>query len=72
MSVQPQTTPAPQPKKRWPHWARRGLMENVAIGLIALGVVMLVQPVSITLYSYSFVTVLAGTLMFTIVSKFPE
>jgi len=37
-----------------------------------LGVVMLVQPVSITLYSYSFVTVLAGTLMFTIVSKFPE
>jgi hypothetical protein len=26
--------------------------------------------VSITLYSYSFVTVLAGTLMFTIVSKF--
>ena len=34
--------------------------------------VMLVQPFSMVLYSYSFVTVLAGTLMFTIVSKFPE
>ena len=46
--------------------------EPLAIALIALGVLMLVQPFSITLYSYSFVTVLAGTLMFTIVSKFPE
>ena len=70
MSVQqPSTTP---PKRRWPRWARRGLLENVAIVLIALGVFMLVQPFSIALYSYSFVTVLAGTLMFTIVSKFPE
>ena len=69
MSVQPQSRPS---KKRWPRWARRGLMENIAIALIALGVIMLVQPFSITLYSYSFVTVLAGTLMFTIVSKFPE
>jgi hypothetical protein len=59
-------------KKSWPRWARRGLLENIAIGLIALGVFMLVQPFSIALYSYSFVTVLAGTLMFTIVSKFPE
>jgi hypothetical protein len=72
MSVQPQPAPNVAPRKRWPRWARRGLMENIAIGLIALGVVMLVQPVSIALYSYSFVTVLAGTLMFTIVSKFPE
>ena len=72
MSGQPQSIPAPRAKKRWPRWARRGLMENIAIGLIALGVIMLVQPLFITLYSYSFVTVLAGTLMFTIVSKFPE
>ena len=73
MSVQPQIAPNRAPgKKRWPRWARRGVMENVAIALIALGVIMLVQPFSITFYSYSFVTVLAGTLMFTIVSKFPE
>ena len=68
MSVQ---TPSSS-KRRWPRWARRGLLENVAIVLIALGVLMLVQPFSIALYSYSFITVLAGTLMFTIVSKFPE
>ena len=73
MSVQPQSVPAAGAnKKRWPRWARRGLMENVAVGLIALGVFMLVQPFSITLYGWSFVTVLAGTVMFMIVSKFPE
>ena len=70
MSVQQNHTPTP--KRRWPRWARRGLLENVAIALIALGVFMLVQPFAITLYTYSFITVLAGTLMFTIVSKFPE
>jgi uncharacterized membrane protein YjjP (DUF1212 family) len=50
---------------------RRGPWENVATALIALGVVMLCQPFSLTLYSYSFVTVLAGTIMFVVVSKFP-
>ena len=61
-----------QPNQRWPIWARRGLLENVAIAFILLGVFMLVQPFSITLYSWSFVTVLVGIVMFTIVSKFPE
>ena len=59
-------------KRRWPRWARRGLMENVAVALIILGVFMLVQPFSIMLYGWSFTVVLAGTAMFTIVSKFPE
>jgi len=68
MSVQQQSMPT----KRWPRWARRGLMENVAVALIALGILMLVQPFSITLYGWSFTVVLVGTLMFTIVSKFPE
>ena len=68
MSVQPQSAP----RKRWPRWARRGLMENVAVALIALGILMLVQPFSIALYGWSFTVVLAGTLMFTVVSKFPE
>ena len=73
MSVQPQSMPANgRAIKRWPRWARRGLMENVAVALIALGVVMLVQPFSITLYGWSFTVVLAGTAMFMIVSKFPE
>jgi hypothetical protein len=73
MSMQPQSTPASgAPKGRWPRWARRRLMENIAVALIATGVLMLVQPFSITLYGYSFAVVLVGTVMFMIVSKFPE
>ena len=57
---------------RWPLWLRRGPCEAVAMGLIGLGVVMLMQPLSLNLYSYSFVTILAGTLGFVIVSHFPD
>ena len=39
---------------------------------IAAGVFMLLQPFSMTLYTYSFLTTLVGTALFTIVSKFPE
>jgi hypothetical protein len=42
------------------------------MALIALGVIMLMQPISIGLYGYSFVTILAGTLGFVVVSHFPE
>ncbi len=51
---------------------RRGPWENLATIVIAAGVLMLLQPLSLTLYSYSFATMLIGTLMFVIVSKFPE
>jgi drug/metabolite transporter (DMT)-like permease len=51
---------------------RRGPWENLATVIIAVGVLMLLQPISLTLYTYSFVTMLAGTAMFVIVSKFPE
>ena len=51
---------------------RRGPWEGAAILLIAAGVVMLTQPLSLTLYGWSFATILAGTLMFIIVSKFPD
>ena len=51
---------------------RRGPWEAIATLVIACGVLMLMQPVSMALYSYSFVTTLAGTLMFVVVSKFPE
>jgi hypothetical protein len=53
-------------------WFRRGPWEAVAIALIAAGIVMLVQPWSIDLYGYSFVTILIGTLGFVAVSHFPE
>nr|HEV8009638.1 hypothetical protein [Bradyrhizobium sp.] len=57
---------------RWPRWLRRGPCEAVAMALIGLGVLMLMQPVFLDLYSYSFVTILAGTLGFVIVSHFPD
>ena len=53
-------------------WFRRGPWETAAMTLIGGGIVMLVQPWSIDLYGYSFVTILAGTLLFTVVSHFPE
>jgi len=51
---------------------RRGPWEAGAIALIGIGVVMLMQPFSLSLYGYSFVTILAGTLGFVIVSHFPD
>lgn len=57
---------------RWPLWLRRGPCETVAMILIGLGVVMLMQPLFLPLYSYSFVTILAGTLGFVVVSHFPD
>jgi hypothetical protein len=46
--------------------------ENLATVIIAAGVLMLLQPLSMTLYTYSFVTTFVGTVMFVVVSKFPE
>jgi hypothetical protein len=57
---------------RLARWFRRGPWENVAMSLIAGGIVMLVQPLSIDLYGYSFVTILVGTLGYVFVSHFPE
>jgi hypothetical protein len=53
-------------------WFRREPWEAFAMTLIAGGIVMMVQPWSIDLYSYSFVVILAGTLGFVVVSHFPE
>lgn len=51
---------------------RRRPWERLATVVIALGVIMLMQPLSLTLYTYSFVTMLAGTVMFVVVSHFRE
>ena len=51
---------------------RRKPSEALATALIGLGMAMLVQPFSLDLFSYSFVTILAGTLGFVIVSHFPD
>ncbi|WP_176695346.1 hypothetical protein [Phaeobacter sp. B1627] len=51
---------------------RRGAWEMLASVLIAAGVIMLMQPLSVSLYTYSFLVTLVGTVMFIIVSHFPE
>ena len=51
---------------------RRAPWESAAMALIAAGIVMLVQPWSLDLYGYSFVTILAGTLGYVALSHFPE
>ena len=51
---------------------RRGPWENAATAAIAAGVVMLMQPFSLTLFGHSFAVILAGTVGFVIVSHFPE
>ncbi len=68
MMIEPST---PTKSKR-PFFLRRGPMENIATALIALGFLMLFQPFALVLYTWSLVTLLAGTVMFIIVSKFPE
>lgn len=50
---------------------RRAPWEMVASVLIGLGVVMMMQPVAIWLFTWSFVVVLLGTVMFIVVSHFP-
>jgi hypothetical protein len=51
---------------------RRGPLEAIATAIIAAGVVMLMQPFFLTLYSWSFAITLLGTVMFVIVSKVRE
>ncbi len=51
---------------------RRGPWEVVASVLIGAGVLMLMQPFAMILFSWSFSVILTGTLMFLVVSHFPE
>ena len=51
---------------------RRGPWEMVASILIGAGVLMLMQPFAMILFSWSFSVILTGTLMFLVVSHFPE
>jgi len=51
---------------------RRGPWEMVASILIALGVVMLMQPFFLVAFTYSFIVTLVGTVMFIVVSHFPD
>ncbi len=47
-------------------------MELLACVVIALGIFMMLQPLALVLFTWSFVTTLLGTVMFMVVSKFPD
>ncbi len=49
----------------------RGIAELLATILIVAGVVMLMQPFFLVLYTWSFAVTLAGTALFVVGSKFP-
>ena len=51
---------------------RRGPWVLVATILIAIGVFMLMQPFILWAFTYSFIVTLIGTVMFIVVSHFPE
>jgi cytoskeletal protein RodZ len=51
---------------------RRGPWEMLASILIAVGIVMMMQPFWLILFTYSFIVTLVGTVMFIITSHFPE
>ncbi len=51
---------------------RRGPWEIVASILIALGVLMMMQPLFMVAYTSSFLVTLVGTIMFIVVSHFPD
>ena len=53
-------------------YVRRNFWEWIATVIILLGVVMLMQPFLLVLYTYSFVVILTGTVLFVIVSHFPD
>ena len=64
--------PVVERRRRWPRWLRRGRMELLACIVIALGLAMMLQPIALAIYTWSFATTLFGTAMFIVVSKFPD
>ena len=59
-------------RSTWRALFRRGPWETLAMVVISVGVVMLSQPFWLVLYTYSFITILTGVVMFVVVTKFPD
>ena len=69
------------PAQQWVDWAwvsdHRELIldrlrEHVELTVIAVGIVMLMQPVMLELFTWSFSVILAGTVLFIAASHFPD
>ena len=59
------------PKKKRGIW-RVGIWEPITTAMILGGLVMLMQPFSMFLFTYSFIVILAGTVGFAFATKLPE
>jgi hypothetical protein len=55
-----------------PWWQRGPLWERFSAILLGVGLVMLMQPWSLALFSYSFTVVLTGVVLFSIAVKLPQ
>jgi hypothetical protein len=51
---------------------RRAPWETASTVVIVAGILMLVQPFALGLYTYSFLVILAGSVAFVVTSHFPE
>ena len=58
--------------KRVQPGARRRRLEAIAMAIMALGAIMMFQPLVLAIYSYSFIVILAGVGMCVVVSHFPD
>ncbi|MDP3796838.1 MAG: hypothetical protein Q8R06_06760 [Polaromonas sp.] len=57
--------------RKSPRWLRRAPWERGTATLIGLGLVMLMQPWSIEVYSHAFTVLLAGVIGYSIAGKLP-
>ena len=51
---------------------RRAPWETASTVVIVAGILMLVQPFALGLYTYSFLVIVAGSVAFVVTSHFPE
>jgi hypothetical protein len=63
-----QTKPSSKKRGIW----RVGIWEPITTTMILGGLVMLMQPFSQFLFTYSFIVILAGTIGFAFATKLPE
>lgn len=68
----PLPTDAPLTTPHLPRRSARRWLEPLAISIMALGAIMMFQPFAKILFTYSFIVILFGTLMFIVVSHMPE
>jgi hypothetical protein len=68
MNNSPPPNSSPKRRSIW----RVDIWEPITTAMILGGLVMLMQPFSMFLFTYSFVVILAGTIGFAFATKLPE